>query len=230
MLPSNTYRKPTPAEQAAFKRWEREVIRGRAVIKRFSAGVNVLIRADEWMLDHNVDHTIVNLRSAIDIIKKWNKIEKIYSTIKSSNLAAVLLNNGDINIIVPNGADDPGIDPFYTDDQGVPPALGFVWFVPVAIVAGLIVIGGAIYKTTELITDAKKEETSLKRRSVEIDREMATKSSSVRAAWEKFKKIAGNAKDIATSSFFGNIAPTAAKLFAGVGVFYLLFKAVERNK
>ena len=71
-------------------------------------------------------------------------------------------------------------------ETSIQPGLG--WLVPVAVVAGLVIIGSTVVKTTKLITDAKNEETELTRHAMKIDREMAEKPTAVRSAWERFKK------------------------------------------
>jgi hypothetical protein len=185
--PTGNRRLLTRDEREIFEKWRGAVVKGRSSVEAMIAGAACCAYADEFRKEYaphlEAPMTVERANRVINIVGRWNRLEEILAGCERERFG-IRIDRGDVMVYAATDDKEPGPG---VDATG----LGIIWFV----VAGVVLIVGAIITTEALDYSARKEEIGLKKQFADINAKMAKEPPDVRAAWETFQKSAPFAQE-----------------------------------
>lgn len=180
-MPIDPNARPLPAaDLEAWRKWRAALHKGRRSMEKLQAAGAAMAWIEEWRRTHAPSAAPVFDQAAADRITKifgrWNRLEEIFSGTELERFG-VRLDGGDLMVYASPWDREPGPG---VDAQG----LGMVWFV----VAGVVLLIGAIVTTEAIDYAAQKEEGRHREALRALDAQMAAAPPDVRAAYERMKK------------------------------------------
>jgi len=183
------FREPTAQEVETWERFRRGVIGSRIQIQAALTAGGVAGSCQIWAAQNAIAlpvpvFTPVDEATLKLIAARATKMESYVAGLETQKLAFRIFTLGgrrDLDVIAPMSGSLPEAYP-WEQYQG----LGLIPLI--IIVAGIVLVAGAIALDDYLITDAKNKETEYKKRVIELDKWAAGQGGQVASSWRGFKE------------------------------------------
>ncbi len=181
-------RQPTAAEAAIALRFARTVFHGRAKVEKYLAASKAIVDCQNWINSHGIPYGKIVFHPTNDgeIIRdsasQATRLEKYAAGLEGQKLFFRPDADGkDMMILAPIGTN---VSDYFSGLGGEPISTAAL----VIVVAGVVLVVGAISVAIAFYQEKEREEILYKKRVTELDQWAAGQSPEIRAAWSDFKK------------------------------------------